>query len=125
MHHFRLHAFDLATGREKGEIHSPTEIDAWYLGNGAGNVDGRIRFSPRKMLNRPGLLLLNGALYLAFTSHLDGEPKFEGHGRIMAFDAKSLRQLGALSQLPTVFRAASGKAGWGWPPIRGRERRFP
>jgi outer membrane protein assembly factor BamB len=70
---FRLHAFDLATGREKTELHSPVEIQAAYLGNGIGSEDGRIRFRPRKMLNRPGLLLVDGVLYLAFTAHLDGE----------------------------------------------------
>ena len=59
-YHFRLHAFDLATGREKVEMHSPVEIQASYSGDGAANEDGRIRFRPRKMLNRPGMLLVNG-----------------------------------------------------------------
>jgi outer membrane protein assembly factor BamB len=112
-YHFRLHAFDLATGREKREMQSPAEIEASYLGNGAGNVDGRIRFSPRKMLNRPGLLLLNGVIYLAFTSHLDGEPKFEGHGWIMAFDAKTLRQLGALCSTPDGIQGGIWQSGVG------------
>lgn len=112
-YHFRLHAFDLATGREKREMHSPTEIEASYLGNGAGNVEGRIRFSPRKMLNRPGLLLLNGVIYLAFTSHLDGEPKFEGHGWIMAFDAKSLQRQGVLCTTPDGIQGGIWQSGTG------------
>lgn len=112
-HHFRLHAFDLATGREKREMNSPAEIESTYLGNGAGNVDGKIRFSPRKMLNRPGLLLINGVIYLAFTTHLDGEPKFEGHGWIMAFDAKSLRQLSALCTTPDGIQGGIWQSGVG------------
>src|SRR5262249_12374097 len=84
---FRLHAFDLATGREKTELHSPAKIEASYLGNGVGSKGGRIDFRPRKMLNRPGLLLVDGVLYLAFTSHLDGEPKFDYHGWVLAYDA--------------------------------------
>lgn len=66
-YHFRLHAFDLATGREKSEMHSPMEIQASYVGNGAASEDGKIVFRPRKMLNRPGLLLINDVLVQEFT----------------------------------------------------------
>ena len=31
-YHFRLHAFDLATGRERREMNSPAEIESSYLG---------------------------------------------------------------------------------------------
>ncbi len=112
-YHFRLHAFDLATGREKAEMHSPVEIQASYSGNGAASEDGRIRFKARKMLNRPGLLLINGVLYLAFASHLDGEPKFEGHGWIMAYDAKSLHQLAAVCTTPDGIQGGIWQSGVG------------
>ena len=112
-HHFRLHAFDLATGREKTELHSPAEIQASYLGNGAANEDGRLQFRARKMLNRPGLLLFNGVLYLAFTSHLDGEPKFEGHGWIMAYDAATLKQIGVLCTTPDGIQGGIWQSGVG------------
>jgi hypothetical protein len=112
-YHFRLHAFDLATGREKVEMHSPVEIQASYSGNGAANEDGRIRFRPRKMLNRSGLLLINGVLYLAFTTHLDGEPKFEGHGWIMAYEASSLKQLGAVCTTPDGIQGGVWQSGTG------------
>ncbi len=112
-YHFRIHAFDLATGREKSEMHSPMEIQASYMGNGAATVDGRIQFRPRKMLNRPGLLLLNGTLYLAFTSHLDGEPKLDGHGWIMAYDAKSLKQLQVFCTTPDGIQGGIWQSGVG------------
>lgn len=112
-YHFRLHAFDLSTGREKSEMHSPMEIQASYVGNGAASEDGKIVFRPRKMLNRPGLLLINDVLYLAFTSHLDGEPKFEGHGWIMAYDAKSLKQLAAVSTTPDGIQGGIWQSGVG------------
>ncbi len=48
---FRLHAFDLATGREKTELRSPMEIQASYQGNGIASEDGRIRFT--WMASRP------------------------------------------------------------------------
>ncbi len=112
-YHFRLHAFDLATGREKSEMHSPMEIQASYLGNGAANEEGKIVFRPRKMLNRPGLLLMNDVVYLAFATHLDGEPKFEGHGWIMAYDARSLKQLAALCTTPDGIQGGIWQSGVG------------
>jgi outer membrane protein assembly factor BamB len=112
-YHFRLHAFDLATGREKAEMHSPVEIEASYLGNGASNEDGRIQFRPRKMLNRPGLLLMNGVLYVAFASHLDGEPQFDGHGWVMAYDASSLKRLNVLCTTPDGIQGGIWQSGTG------------
>jgi hypothetical protein len=110
---FRIHAFDLATGREKTEMHSPMEIQASYLGNGAANEDGRIRFRPRKMLNRPGLLLVEGVLYLAFATHLDGEPKFDGHGWIMAYQANPLKQLAVVCTTPDGIQGGVWQSGVG------------
>jgi hypothetical protein len=43
-------------------------IETSYLGNGVGSIEGKIRFDPRKILNRWALLLINGAIFLAFTS---------------------------------------------------------
>jgi outer membrane protein assembly factor BamB len=110
---FRLHAFDLATGREKTELHSPVEVQAAYLGNGIGSEDGRIRFRPRKMLNRPGLLLVDGVLYLAFTAHLDGEPSFDAHGWVLAYGAKSLKQISVLCTTPDGIQGGIWQSGGG------------
>jgi hypothetical protein len=110
---FQIHAFDIATGREKTEMNSPSNVTAAVLGNGVGNVDGRIAFHPRKMLNRPGLLLVGGVLYLAFTSHLDGEPKFEYHGWIMAYDAQTLKQISVLCTTPDGIQGGIWQSGAG------------
>jgi hypothetical protein len=110
---FHIHAFDLATGREKTEMNSPANVTASAVGNGAGNVDGRISFRPRKMLNRPGLLLVGGVLYLAFTSHLDGEPGFDYHGWIMAYDARTLKQISVLCTTPDGIQGGIWQSGVG------------
>jgi outer membrane protein assembly factor BamB len=121
---FRLHAFDIASGREKTELHSPVKIDASYLGNGVGSSGGRIEFRPRKMLNRPALLLLDGVLYLAFTAHLDGEPKFDYHGWVLAYDAKTLGQISALCTTPDGVQGGIWQSGTGLAAER-REGTIP
>jgi hypothetical protein len=110
---FHIHAFDIATGREKTELNSPSVITAAALGNGVGNVDGRITFQPRKMLNRPGLLLVAGVLYLAFTSQLDGEPSFDYHGWVMAYDAKTLKQISVFCTTPDGIQGGIWQSGAG------------
>ncbi len=121
---FHIHAFDIATGREKTEMKSPVEIAASALGNGVGNVDGRITFRPRKMLNRPGLLLAGGILYLAFTSHLDGEPAFDYHGWVMAYDARTLQQISVLCTTPDGIQGGIWQSGAGLA-AEEREGTFP
>ena len=123
-HRFRLHAFDLASGREKKELNSPMVIEASYLGNGVGSVDGKIRFDPRKMLNRPALLLSEGTLYLAFTAHMDGEPKFDYHGWIMAYDAKTLKQLAVVNTTPDGIQGGVWQSGGGLA-AEDREGTYP
>lgn len=110
---FHIHAFDIATGREKTEMSSPMAVKAEAVGNGVGNVDGRLEFRPRKMLNRPGLLLVGGVLYLAFTAHLDGEPVFDYHGWIMAYDAKTLKQISVLCTTPDGIQGGIWQSGAG------------
>lgn len=110
---FRLHAFDLATGQEKQQMNSPKRIEATYLGNGIGSVDGRIRFQARKMLNRPGLLLVAGVLYLAFTAHHDGEPTFNAHGWIIAYEAATLTQLSVFCTTPDGIQGGVWQSGTG------------
>jgi hypothetical protein len=121
---FHIHAFDIATGREKTEMNSPANVTASAVGNGAGNVEGHIAFHPRKMLNRPGLLLLGGVLYLAFTSHLDGEPAFDYHGWIMAYDAQTLKQISVLCTTPDGIQGGIWQSGAGLA-AEDREGTYP
>ncbi|MDB4928727.1 MAG: Pyrrolo-quinoline quinone [Myxococcaceae bacterium] len=82
----RLHALDLATGAERGG--SPTVIAATVPGTGAGSVGGMLAFDNLHQHSRPGLLLVNGTVYMAFASHCDREPY---HGWILGYDAATLR----------------------------------
>lgn len=81
----RLYALDLA----KGEKHDSVEIAPSVAGAGQESKNGTVRFNPLKELQRAGLLLANGKIYVAFASHQDNKP---WHGWIVAYDAKTLKQ---------------------------------
>src|SRR5579862_3908453 len=77
----RLHALDLLTGNEKSP--GPVKIAATVSGTGDGSLNGQLSFDNLHQLNRPGLLLLNGTIYIAYASHCDGGPY---HGWLLAYD---------------------------------------
>jgi hypothetical protein len=83
----RLHALDLATGSERGP--GPVVITAVADGTGDGSQGGKLIFDSLHELNRPGLLLLNGSIYVAFASHCDFGPY---HGWLFAYDAATFAQ---------------------------------
>jgi hypothetical protein len=68
----RLHAIDLTTGNEKPG--SPTTISATYPGTGDGGTT--VTFNARTTLQRAGLALVNGTIYLAWASHEDAPPYY-------------------------------------------------
>ncbi|HLK28738.1 MAG TPA: T9SS type A sorting domain-containing protein [Puia sp.] len=82
-----LHALDIATGAEKPN--SPVYITATYPGTGDGSSGGVITFSQQKQNQRPGLLLYNGVIYIAWSSHCDWGPY---HGWVIGYDASTLTQ---------------------------------
>ncbi|MHA4810106.1 discoidin domain-containing protein [Flavitalea flava] len=82
-----LHALDITTGAEKAG--SPVVITATANGHGDGNVGGVITFNSQKQNQRPGLLLLNGIVYIGFSSHCDWGPY---HGWLLGYDATTLQQ---------------------------------
>ncbi|MBU6399983.1 MAG: chitobiase/beta-hexosaminidase C-terminal domain-containing protein, partial [Verrucomicrobia bacterium] len=86
----RLHALDITSGAERPG--SPALISATVTGTGDGNNGaGQIPFNSLRQMNRPGLLLLNGVIYLAYASHGDNGPY---HGWVFAYDAQSFQQVG-------------------------------
>jgi hypothetical protein len=68
--HQRLHAIDVQTGNEK--TGSPIEIAATALGNG-GTAS---TFTAQEELQRPGLALVNGTVYIAWASYEDTQPYY-------------------------------------------------
>jgi hypothetical protein len=105
----KIHALDLATGRHAPIPNNPMEIRAT-----ARKSDGSlITFDPLFQLNRPGLLLQDGVLYIAFGSHAD---KGEFYGWIMAYDATTLQQRAVYCTAPDwgeggVWQSGCGLAG--------------
>jgi hypothetical protein len=87
-----LHAIDLVTGKEK--FNGPELISA-NITNPDGTV---ISFDPLLGNQRSALLLLNGAVYIAWASHGDNGSY---HGWIMSYGAHDVsQQLGVLVTTP-------------------------
>ncbi len=69
----RLHALDITTGAERSG--SPKLIQASVPGTGVGNDGaGQVPFDPSTANQRPGLLLLNGVIYVTYAAYSDLEP---------------------------------------------------
>jgi len=81
----RLHALNLATGAESSQ--GPAVIAGTVSGTGDGSNNGQVTFDAFYENNRPGLLLLNGSVYIGFASHCDNGPY---HGWLFAYNATSL-----------------------------------
>jgi hypothetical protein len=91
----RLHALDILTHAEK--FGGPVVIQASVPGNGDGNVNGVVSFDPLKEANRPGLLLENGHVVIAWASHCDNGPY---HGWVMSYGASTLAQEAVFNTSP-------------------------
>jgi uncharacterized protein (TIGR03437 family) len=105
---FYLHALDLSTGSEK--LNGPVEIQATVTGSGwSGTTDPatcQLPFFPAEHIQRPGLLLANGMVYIGFGSHGDFEP---WHGWILAYNASDIQQQTAVF---CTTPSAAGVAVW-------------
>ncbi len=91
----RLHAIDLTSGNEK--LNGPATIHFTYPGTGDGGTV--VTFNPQQQNQRPGLALVNGILYVAWSSHEDAAPYY---GWIAAFKTSDLSLLSALNVTPNV-----------------------
>ena len=87
----QFHALDLSTGADK--FNSPVLIDpttTFVNGTGPGHdASNRIHFDPRRQNQRPGLLLLNGIVYIGYSGHCDMD---DYHGWILGYQANDLNQ---------------------------------
>jgi hypothetical protein len=91
----RLHALNILTGNEMSG--SPVAINGSVPGKGVGSVNGVVAFNPQWQLNRTGLLLFDGNVYVAFGAHGDNGPY---HGWLFSFDTGPLRQIALFNTSP-------------------------
>lgn len=105
---FVLHALDVASGAEK--FGGPVEITASVKGSGAGSSGGTVSFDSLHQNNRPGLLLLNGVVYIAFGAVGDIPPF---HGWVLGYDATTLQQVAVFNSSPNGEAAGIWAGGQG------------
>jgi len=102
----KLHALDLGTGQER--LGGPVTISATTTSN-AGTV---VNFNSLHQKNRPGLLLLNGTVYVAFGSNYCNDGN---HSWVLGYDATTLQQTGVFDTNPdhgltSIWQAGGGLA---------------
>ncbi len=101
-----LHALSLADGTEK--MGGPRVIadsigDTYVSGptvNGTGSANdgnGHVQFLALRQMNRPGLALVNGNIYIAYASHGD---QGAYHGWILGFSAANLQPTAVFNTTP-------------------------
>lgn len=88
---YRLHALDILTGSPMPG--SPVVIQPSVASTAPDSVGGILKFDAKRHMQRPGLLLLDNVVYLAFASHTDIAPY---HGWIVGYNADTLQQTSVL-----------------------------
>jgi Bacterial Ig-like domain (group 2) len=104
--YFHLHALDIASGTERRG--SPVLITATLPGTGVGSRNGKLTFNAAPQLQRPGLLLVDGQVIIAFGSICD---RGEFHGWLFAYDSATLKQSGVFLTTPDGDHGGIWQAG--------------
>jgi outer membrane protein assembly factor BamB len=106
--HATLYALSLATGADRlppANITATVELStrgAFAPGSSFSHSlkryikGGKLAFDAQIQFSRPGLLLANGSVYAAFSSHCENN---DAHGWIFAYDAQTLRKRGAFTTI--------------------------
>ena len=96
---------------------SPGAQDPYVVGTGDGTIivngQNRVYFNAMRQMNRPGLILVSGRIYIAFASHGDNGPY---HGWLLGFDKSTLALAAALNLTPNGGLGGIWQAG-GIPTI--------
>ena len=109
-HVFRIHALDMTTGADKVQ---PTIIQGSVPGTGRGSDSGTMPFHPEWQLQRPGLSLANGNVYVGFGSTSDN---WYWHGWLFGFNATTLANVAIFCTVPNGLGGGVWAAGEA-PPV--------
>ena len=100
----RLHAVNIQTGSDKAG--SPVVIQGSVPGTGAGSVGGIVAFDPLADIQRAGLMLLNGTVYIGWAG--------AAHGWIMGYNARTLQQTAIFNTAPNAVLGGIWQTGNGF-----------
>ena len=103
-----LHAVNIISGTEVAG--SPVRIFASVTGNGDGSVNNLIFFDGQKQNQRQALTLVNGVVYVTFSSHCDWGPY---HGWILGYDAATLQRRLVYIDTPNGYAGGMWESGMG------------
>jgi hypothetical protein len=101
LYHY-LHALDITTGAEK--FGGPILIQASVPGTGIDSSGGVLPFDANHTFQRPGLLLMNGVIYVPYGNY---------HGWVLAYNATTLAQLYVFNASPNSKNSNIWQSGEG------------
>ena len=104
-----LHAIDITTGAEK--FGGPVNITGSVPGTGVGSQNGTIYFDPLKDVQRTGLLLSKGGVYVGWAG--------AAHGWIMGFAASNLKHVVTFNTTPNAGGTGTLGGGGVWASGNG------
>jgi hypothetical protein len=90
-----LHALNVTSG---ADVMPPVSIGAMVPGTGYDAVNGIVTFNSLLEHQRAALLLINGHVVIAWTSHCDTDP---WHGWVMSYSASTLAQEAVWNATPS------------------------
>lgn len=103
-----LHAVDITSGNERAG--SPVQIGASVLGSGDGSNGSAVPFNAQRANQRQGLALVNGRVYISFSSHCDWGPY---HGWVLGYDGVTLEQQIVYNDTPDGYAGGLWQSGMG------------
>jgi hypothetical protein len=102
----RLHGLNLGNGAEIPN--SPAPIQGSVPGSGTGSSGGKISFNALLENQRPGLLLLDGVVYITWGSQNDQNPF---HGWVMGYSETSMQQVAIYNTTPNAKEGGVWQSG--------------
>src|SRR5262245_50362135 len=84
----RIHALNITNGTE--QPFGPVLVSASVPGTGVGSSGGVVPFVHKQQIQRSGLVLAGGMLFVAYSGYADTDPY---HGWVLGYDASNLQRL--------------------------------